>query len=211
MSLQKVTEKVNSLMSKDRISREDINKLTNEEADYFEKVATEKLNNTKGKELDKLLARLDQVITPESKNEIWENNHRRIIQEISLFIAEYGRMPLKIDLADRVGLSRQTLHKHLKEYKDNPAYSEHLQRFQLMTEKLIAKMFQFALQGNVKAGRLYFDMVGHMGGRVIRNQTNYIQVNNLVISEERLRALEPEQLRRIEEILAEVANGKTPE
>jgi DNA-binding XRE family transcriptional regulator len=110
-------------------------------------------------------------------------------------------MPLKIDLAQRVGLSRQTLHKHFKEYKDKPLYSDHIETFRFMTEKLIAKMFQFALRGDVKAGRLYFDMIGQMGGPAIKNQTNYIQVNNLVISEERLKALHIDKLKEIEDIL----------
>jgi hypothetical protein len=124
---------------------------------------------------------------------------------------------LKIDLAQRIGLSRQTLHKHFKEYKDKPLYKDHMEKFQFMTEKLIAKMFQFALRGDVKAGRLYFDMIGQMGREsVIKNQTNYIQVNNLVISEEKLKALRPEQLAIIEDILTEVqeiesSNVKTPE
>jgi hypothetical protein len=70
-----------------------------------------------------------------------------------------------------------------------------------MTEKIMAKMFQFALNGDVKAARLYFDMLSRDNNSSIVSQKNYIQVNNLIISEEKLRSLSQDQLEKIEEIL----------
>jgi AraC-like DNA-binding protein len=210
MSLQKLTDfekKTNELFELRKIQPDDLSRFSQEELEQLRETISEKLNNLKGEELDVVMDKLDPILSQQTKNEIWENNHRRIIQEITTFVDDYGRMPLKIDLAQRVGLSRQTLHKHFKEYKDKPLYSDHLETFRFMTEKLIAKMFQFALKGDVKAGRLYFDMIGQMGGPVIKNQTNYVQVNNLIVSEEKLKALSPEQLMKIEELLTEALNS----
>lgn len=207
MGLKKLTElkqKTCELFEKEIITEKDLAMLTKDQAEHFRNFITEKLNNSRGEELDKLREKVYPILSQKTKNEIWEHNHRLIIQEITKFIEEYGRMPLRVDIAGRVGLSRQTLYKHFKEYKENPLYTDHLETFRFMTEKLIAKMFQYALHGDVKAGRLYFEMIGQMGGPVIKIQTNYIQVNNLIISEERLKALSPEQLTKIEEILAEI-------
>jgi hypothetical protein len=50
-------------------------------------------------------------------------------------------------------------------------------------------------------------MVGEIGYRSnVKNETNNIQFNNLVISKERLNALCPSQVRKIEEILSESYN-----
>jgi len=176
--------------------------LTEEQIDHFQKATMEILNNSKGEELDQLRDKIDPILSQHTKNDIWENNHRKIIQETSNFINEYGRMPLKIDLAQRVGLSRQTLNKHLKEYKNHSLYKDHFESFSLMTEKLMSKMFQFALRGDVKAARLYFDILSrNEAGNYMKSQTNYIQVNNLIISEENLKELSQDQLEKIEEIL----------
>jgi AraC-like DNA-binding protein len=205
MSLQKLTEleqKTNELLDLDRVTYDDLDGLTKEQLDHFQKGLSKKINNTQGEELDRFMTKVDSILSEQTKNALWENNHRKIIQEITTFIDEFGRMPMKIDLAQRVGLSRQTLHKHLKEYNENILYSDHMETFRFMTEKLIAKMFQFAIRGDVKAGRLYFEMIGHRRSMpAYYNQNNYIQVKNLIISEEKLNELTQDQLDKLEEIL----------
>jgi hypothetical protein len=207
MSLQGLTKldaRVSELLSRKRISKDDFDSLTHDQKESFRFYTSRMINDLKGEERDKFMDKIGDILSPRSKNEIWESNHLAILQEVTSFIEENGRMPLIIELVDRVGLSRQTLTKHMKEYKSHPLYEVHMDQYRMMSERLLAKMFQFAMMGNVKAGRLFFDMVG--GGRGVRNQTNYIQVNNLVISEERLRELSPDQLGRIETILTEVAD-----
>jgi hypothetical protein len=213
MSLQKVTEldpNVQEIFKLDKITAKDFDNLTEKEKDQYFAFSTEQINSLEGEERDRFIDKLDLLMSNKTRNEIWELNHIKIIQEITSCIEQYGRMPTKLELASLVGLSRQTLHKHLKEYKDNPLYNQHIDQFQFMSQKLLAKMFQFAIKGDVKAGRLYFDMVGQLRPPTIKNQTNYIQVNNLVISEERLKALPEDQLRKIGEILAEVQEVKLP-
>ena len=205
MSLQKFTkleQKTKELLALEMITKEDIEGLTQDQIDHFQKVTMEKLNNSEGAELDNLREKIDPILSQQTKNDIWENNHRKIIQETSNFISEFGRMPLKIDLAQRVGLSRQTLNKHLKEYKNHSLYKDHFESFSFMTEKLMSKMFQFALRGDVKAARLYFDILSrNETGNYIKSQKNYIQFNNLIISEENLKALTRDEFAKIEEIL----------
>lgn len=213
MSLQKVTElqkKIEALFKLEKISREDLDGLNKEEWSYFSRTTTEKINNTEGEELDSLLEKVDPILSQHTKNELWENNHRKIIQAISTFIDEYGRMPLNMELVKPVGLSRQTIHKHLKEYKENCLYSDYIGQFEFMTPKLVAKMYQFAIRGDVKAGRLYFEMIGALGKGKVKNQTNYIQINNIQISEEKLKTLTEDQLKKVEDVLVEVLEIKLP-
>jgi hypothetical protein len=210
--LQKLTETrrmIMEILEKPEVVKSDLNSLDNEARVVMQEVVNERLMALKGKELDGFIERIFDIISPESRNSMWDDNHRRIINEISKFIDNTGRMPTMFELMDRTGLSRQTLGKHIKEYRSHPQYIEHLEQFRFMGQKVLSKMFEMAMNGNVRAGRLYLEMVGGIGdgkGRGVRNQTNYIQVNNLVISEERLRELSPDQLGRIETILTEVAD-----
>ena len=64
-------------------------------------------------------------------------------------------------------------------------------------------MIQLAFNGDTKAAKLYLDVVGNTQGLIstIRNQNNYIQINGLILSQESVKKLNPEQLGTIESIL----------
>ena len=116
-------------------------------------------------------------------------------------------MPSKSEIASKTELSRQTVHKHLKEYSNHPQYLGQIEHFKFMTSELLAKVFQFASQGDVAAAKLYFNVMGLMGNgqtpsnTLIQNQQNNIQINNTLLSQESLKQLDAEQLNQIEEIL----------
>ena len=60
--------------------------------------------------------------------------------------------------------------------------------------------------GNVKAARLYFELLGYLGGQsglntTINTQNNYIQINGTVFSQESIKHLKPEQLNQIENLI----------
>ncbi len=73
-----------------------------------------------------------------------------------------------------------------------------------MTSKVLAKVFKFAVNGDLKACRLFFDIVGK--GNTPENtpkleQKNYIQINNTVLSQDELKQLTEDQLTQIETVL----------
>jgi hypothetical protein len=58
----------------------------------------------------------------------------------------------------------------------------------------------------MRAAKLYFEMAGNMNSRpenstLIQQQNNYIQINGLVLRQESIKQLNPEQLAQIEGIL----------
>jgi hypothetical protein len=75
-----------------------------------------------------------------------------------------------------------------------------------MTLKVLAKVFQFAVNGDTGAAKLYFNVMGCLNngqstnGTLIQNQNNYIQINGTVLSQETIKNLNPEQLYTIESI-----------
>ncbi|WP_419868715.1 winged helix-turn-helix domain-containing protein [Chryseobacterium sp. CT-SW4] len=211
--LQKLTEsenKLNAVLALERITPEDIKDLTREERNKLGEILTHKLNILTDDEKAKLYDQVVEIMDPRTKNEIWEFNHINMMWGISALIQEKGRMPNKTEIANKIGISRQTVHKHLKEYKESPYYKDFQAQFEIMHSKIMTTVFQLAVKGDIKACRLYLECIGGLKGSssgnssnntLVQNQNNYIQINGMVLSQETVKNLNPEQLNTIEGIL----------
>ncbi len=207
-SLQKFTEsenKIKAVLKLKKITWEDLKPLTKKELNLLSEVLKPLVNNSKGVERDKLFKKIDAVTNEETKNETWEHNHIKITWAISTLMQELNRMPSKRELADKTGLSRQTINKHLKEYHTHPLYEGQIEQFKFMRSNVLSRVYFFALQGDMKAAKLYFDILGTntllVNNTSIQNQNNFIQINNTLINQENIKLLNPEQLNSIEDIL----------
>src|SRR5450432_3061897 len=115
-------------------------------------------------------------------------------------------MPSKNSLAEKTGLSRVTINKHIREYQTHPQYLLELEQFRFMGSKVLAKVYKFAVNGDMRAAKLYFEIAGSMNSEtgnstLIQQQNNYIQINGTVLSQESIKQLTPEQLAQIEGII----------
>ena len=208
-SLQKLTEtevKINNIHSLKQITYSDLDTLSDAERELFIAKTNKKFNELKGDERDKLLKKLEPITTELVKNQLWERNHVEITCAISVLMQEYGRMPTVNEIATKTELSRQTIHKHLKEYATNPHYLEQVEQFKFMSSKVLAKVFKYAVNGDMRAAKLYLSAMGMYNepapkNTLIQNQNNYIQINGTVLSQDNLKQLNPEQLNTIEAIL----------
>jgi len=209
-NLQKFTDseaKINKVLSLEQITPKDLEPLNEAESNRLMEILTERFNKLKGTERDKFCKKVEPITSESTKNQLWESNHIQITWAISTLMQEYGRMPTKTEIATKTELSRQTIHKHLKEYTNHPQYLAQIEQFRFMTSKVLAKVFQFAVNGDTGAAKLYFNVMGFLNnGRtanntLIQNQNNYIQINGTVLSQETIKHLNPEQLNTIETIL----------
>lgn len=216
--LQKLTEtqkKIDLLLQKKKIKQNDIiETLSKEESNDFSQYLTDKINTLRGAELDSLLYKIEEITPTDVKNQIWEANHMNITRAISKYIEDYGKMPSKSNIANETGLSRQTIYKHLKEYDSNPFFAEEMRKFKFMADRVLAKVFKIAVNGDTKAARLYFEVVGILSNNAnpnlsIKNQNNYIQINQLKLSQEIIKQLSPEKLSQIESIVKDVITVNT--
>lgn len=208
-SLQKFTEteaKINKILSLEQITPSDLAPLSKPEQDHLFAILTEQLNNSKGIERDKICKKIELFAPEETKNQLWEYNHNQITWAISTLMQDCGRMPTKTEIATKTELSRQTVHKHLKEYINNPLYIQEVEQFRFMTSKVLAKVFKFAVNGDMGAAKLYFNVMGNLSGQpsnntLIQTQNNYIQINGTVLSQDNIKRLNPEQLEQMEAII----------
>lgn len=214
-SLQKFTKsenKINKLLSFEQITPIDLEQLNETERKQLMETLTERFNSLKGTERDKFYKKIELITSETTKNQLWEINHTNITCAISNLMQEYGRMPSKTEIATRTELSRQTIHKHLKEYKTHSQYLIQNEQFAFMTDKVLAKVFQFAVNGDIGAAKLFFNIVGlnnssqQINNTMIQNQNNYIQINGVVLSQDTISKLNEEQLRNVEELILTYIN-----
>lgn len=196
--------KVDSLLALKKITLKDIEDLSQAERDYLAETATQTLAKLKGEERDQFLEKIDLIVAPAAKSNVWEYNHLVITEAISRFVRHHGVMPTKSAIADETGLSRQTITKHFAAYKAQPEFAAQMEQFKFLAPKMLANVFKYASGGDMRAARLYFEMVGALHkpqNTVVNAQNNYIQINNTILSQENLKALTAEQLNQIENII----------
>jgi len=204
-NLSAPAKKINNVLALEKITVQDIEDLNPFEREYLAETATQTLAQLKGTERDNFLNKIDLIVPASTKTAIWEHNQSVINQAVSNYMGKYGVMPNKSAIAKETGLSRQTVFKHFKEYKHHPEHTAEMEQFKFMAPNVLANVFKHALNGDIKAARLYLETVGathkQQAGTVINGQNNYIQINNTKLSQENLAQLSAEQLSQIEDII----------
>lgn len=198
-------KKINDLLALPKITLKDIEGFSQIERECLAETATAILSNLKGEARDNFLDKID-LITPAGANgSIWQYNNYRINSVITKLMNAHGFMPSKNAIAEETGLSRQTVAKHLKEYKAQPEFMQQAQQFTFMAPQLLANVYKFALDGDIRAARLYFEIIGAKTtppqNTLPGPQNNYIQINNTILSQQNLASLTAEQLNQIEGII----------
>lgn len=202
--LHPTTQKVNELLELQQITQAMVDELSPEVRKALFRKITNQINSLQGEALDAFYQKVNGLISPENKKDIWENNHAKIQDAIEHHILTYGAMPSQGQLVDKTGLSRQTVAKHLKEYEKNSNYHAQQEQLKFMSNHLLVQMYRKALKGDTKAANIYFRMIGAFeqqatGKRtLVQNQNNYLQINNTVLSQDKLNQLTPAQLSALE-------------
>jgi len=194
-----VKQKVTQLLQLDKITLNDVEDLNNRERVYFSNTCNKLLKKLTGSQREMFLAKIAPVMAPEFKGDIWEYNQLVITEAIGDYMRQYGIMPTASHIADETGLCRQTVATHLKEYKRRPEFAAQADQFKFMAPQVLANVFKFAVRGDMRAAKLYFEMIGTKNPDVTHN--NYIQINNTILSQENLTRLTTEQLNQIEGII----------
>jgi hypothetical protein len=200
-------KKIDALFAQATISLADVEDFSRTERQCLEQKATKLLTQLKDTARDNFLAKIDPILAQSTKNKVWEHNHVRIRNAIAGLMRRNGTMPPQNVIAEETGLSRQTIAKHFAAYKSHPDYLAEVERFKFMSNNILANVFKFASNGDMRAARLYFEMVGALqkqpANTVVNEQNNYIQINNTILSQENLKQLSPEQLNQIEQIVTQ--------
>ncbi len=205
-NLTVVNNNIDNLLSQKTITAEDVGRLNELERQHFQQIVNNKVEKLKGEEQDDFLNKIALIISPISKSDIWERNHLMVSKAIADHMQRYGIMPTQNTIAQETGLSRQTVAKHIASHSSKPEFIEETERFKFMSHTLLANVFRFASNGDMRAARIYFEMVGAISKQqndTVNTQNNYIQINNTILNQETLKQLTTEQLNLIEKIVTD--------
>ena len=159
-SLQKFT--INEIMKIKKITYDDLNKLSKTDKDKLASCYNEKLTKVKGTERDELIKQVWDILPEDSRNALWESNHSVITNKLHFTIKNNGYIPSVGELSRATNLSRQTISKHLKKYKESFIYSSYKESIQILHSNVLQIVYQLAMNGDLKACKLYFEIIGEI-------------------------------------------------
>lgn len=187
--LQKLT--VSELLKSKEIQKEDYGKLSKDEQTELFNLFREKMN-TKGVKKDEVIKTMWNLLDINARNTLWEHNHETILLEIHSHIMDHGRMPTIRNLVDKTDLSRQTITKHLNEYKENQLYKDYKEQYKMLHTKVLDVVYKISMRGDIKACKLYLETTGEMikANTYIDKQQNNSTLNNYA-------QLTPEEIKKL--------------
>ena len=201
--MEKLPQTVNEfdrLMALEKIEHRHLGALSADEKAAFMDRLYNKLAKLEGRARDTLVEKTLAIL---DKDFIWEHNHTKINTVIKLHVREFGFVPNKAAIAAECGLSRKTVHEHLREIDSSEAWADQKGAEKILNQNIMGTVIKAALRGDLKAAKLYIEATkAPKGGEAtINNHNNYIQINKTVINQQVIQQLKPEQLKLIEQII----------
>lgn len=193
------------LLNGEVFEAERFNRLNPELKDGMKRVFSEALNSLAFEDRDRMIEVVDKIMEPSTRRHIWDVNHDRILKVISAYTQDYGQFPSRTDIANNCGLTRVTVDKHLAEYFGSQQHKQKQEDFVVMREKVLARAFHYALNGDMKAAKIFLEATTDQQPVVKNQQNNFIQINGHTITQEQLSQLPQGQQKKIERILQAIS------
>ena len=106
---------------------------------------------------------MEQTNDDLERNQTWQNNQVLILKTIDQLVRKNERLPLQNEIAEESGLSRKTVNIHLKEYRRAQLEIDNLEQFNFMASKVLGKLMEKAMDGDMRASRLSLQVMGLLG------------------------------------------------
>jgi DNA-binding transcriptional ArsR family regulator len=127
-------------------------------------------------------------------------NREIILKLYKDYIISNGTLPTITHISAKTGLSRQTITKHFKEIRNDHYLQDIIDGSYILVDSVLAKLFALGIEtGNVNALKTFLDWHKDKSARIMYK--NYIQVNNLILTEEDIKALPQESVIEIENFI----------
>ena len=160
-------------------------------------------------DIDKYFNRLETLIAlrrpdiiEDTKRYRYQLNRRLIEAYLHNTIINTRLLPTQSEIATATGLSRVTVAKHLKDGAGAQYFKEELETYKLLTPMVLNALYKIGLEDkNVKALTAFLDYSRDGASGAIKQQTNYIQINNTRIDEATINQLPDETRLQIENLI----------
>jgi len=149
----------------------------------------------------------------EEQNRVWEINHLKILDAITAATKYCGsHLPTITSLSKATELSRQTIHKHFKSCSSHPAWRQRGEMFESMQIEVLLGICHRAMNGNLPAAKLYLELTGKLKPKAQNENSaaNNVQINGMVLNQQVMQSLNPEQIKQIEGIIKSAVTVSEP-
>lgn len=145
-----------------QLSPADISHLTADEHETLLQEYFRRLKDYTGAARDAYQQQINDLLGGETRSAIWEENRALITHAMMSHLQLQGTVPSKTKLSLLTGLSRQTIHRHLKEYNTSPYIADELNKLKVISADLMFQLSKQALGGCIKSAKLFFMLTGHL-------------------------------------------------
>lgn len=161
------------------------------------------LNSLAFDDRDRFINRIENVLTEPTKDNIWEAEHVTIENTIHRLTHENNRFPTRSEMSQHSGLSQSTVEKHIVEYFESSYYKKRKHDFIILRERLLSRCYKYAMNGDFKAARLFLEASANKKVDTVVNshQSNFLQINNVIITQEQINKLPEDKRGQMREIL----------
>jgi len=148
-----------------------------------------------------------QELNAEDSNEItWETNHEKITEALRYLQRKEVKVTVS-NIAQLTKLTRKTIYKHFQEGGANPIRKINGPLNRFMLDEVIERICRKACYGDLKAAKLYLEIMGVIQQNNCKVNTNVLNYNNTitvkeqVLTEEIVQNLSAENLSQLEEFV----------
>jgi hypothetical protein len=97
------------------------------------------------------------VLTRTLNQSTWERNHTQIVKAVEAHVQKCKEYPSVTAIANLTGISRNTITMHMSAYRSDARYKIKKQAVAMMSERVLTGLLDMALQGDLKAAKIFLD------------------------------------------------------
>ena len=143
-----------------------------------------------------------EEVIEDLRNTTYEANNKKITSFMHNYLLENRNFPNQNEIIENTKLSRQTIYNHLKD-GINAKHNKLLRGAnEIMTNSALSKLYLIGIQDNNASALKHFIQLSGVTNNSTTNVNNYIQINNLKISNEDFNNLPRETIIEIEAIVS---------
>ena len=143
----------------------------------------------------------------EFRNHTYEYNHHAITAALNNSILENNCFPTMAHIGEITGLSRQTIYNHLHSGLKSNYNRVVMGRLEYMATHALSKLYLIGIKDNNPSALKHFiELSGAFNRSPIEKVNSYIQINNVIITQEDIKNLPPKSIEAITTLLSEARN-----
>lgn len=194
----------------EKLESDHLDKLSKEERNLYLKVLQIALGALALDDRDRFFSRVENVLNEPTKNNIWEAEHVDIENALDSLTKDKRRFAARTEISDKTGYSQKTIEKHIGDYHQSDYYKKRQDDMLLMRERLLSWCYKLGVSGDMKAARLFLETASpKKPDTTINNQqNNFIQFNNLTITNEQINQLPQDKQQQMKDILLLLSKTK---